>query len=143
MVEADVIKILEITQKTVQSEIQDLIANEDWGMPQGYDITVTRKGEKLTTEYTVQPSPHKELTEPQKKAIEMTKINLNALFENGDPFDGKNPEPQFETTNTPPTTEQYDNTQAGNITASTMTNNLDEEIAKGMEKEVDISDINL
>lgn len=103
--EADVIKVLEITQKTVQSEIQDLIANEDWGTPQGYDITVNRKGDKLTTEYTVQPSPHKELTESQKKAIEMTKINLNALFDNGDPFDGVNPEPQFVVKKAPQTNE--------------------------------------
>lgn len=106
MEEADVIKILEITQKTVQSEIQDLIANEDWGTPQGYDITVNRKGDKLTTEYTVQPSPHKELTESQKKAIEMTKINLNALFDNGDPFDGMNPEPQFAVEPAPQTNEK-------------------------------------
>lgn len=95
MEEADVINILEITQKTVQSEIQDLVSNDDWGSPQGYDITVNKKGKSLETKYTVQPSPHKELTESQKRAIDKTNININALYEGGDPFDGKAPEPQL------------------------------------------------
>ncbi len=44
-------------------DMKTLFDNEDWGEPQGYDITVTREGEKLETKYSVQPSLHKELTD--------------------------------------------------------------------------------
>jgi hypothetical protein len=30
---------------------------EDWGDPREYNLTINKKGQKLETEYTVQPSP--------------------------------------------------------------------------------------
>lgn len=81
------VQILELTQSTIQSALTDLIQSEDWGDPRGYDLTVNRKGSKLDTEYTVQPSPHKELAADIKAAFEAKKINLEALFDGANPFD--------------------------------------------------------
>lgn len=80
------VQILEITQATIQAAITDLVSSEEWGNPREFDITVNRKGEKLNTEYTVQPSPHKPLDEKIKTEFEGKKLNLDALFEGGDPF---------------------------------------------------------
>lgn len=63
------------------------IQSEDWGDPRGYDVTVNRKGKSLETEYTVQPSPHKELAPEIRTAFEAKKINLEALFDGANPFD--------------------------------------------------------
>lgn len=84
------VQILEITQATIQAGITDLVQSEDWGNPRGYDITINRKGEKLNTEYTVQPSPHKPLDEKISADFESKKLNLDALFEGGDPFASAN-----------------------------------------------------
>ncbi len=81
------VQILELTQSTIQSALTDLIQSEDWGDPRGYDVTVNRKGSKLDTEYTVQPSPHKDVTPEIKAAFEAKKINLDALFEGANPFE--------------------------------------------------------
>jgi hypothetical protein len=64
-----------------------IVDNEDWGDPKGYDMTITKTGEDLETKYTVQPSPHRELTEEEKELIGETKVVLEALFEGEDPFD--------------------------------------------------------
>lgn len=47
----------------------------------------TRTGESLTTEYSVQASPHSEVPESVKKAYKEKKINLEALFDGANPFD--------------------------------------------------------
>lgn len=80
------VQILELTQTTIQSALTDLIQSDDWGDPRGYDVTVNRKGSKLDTEYTVQPSPHKELPADIKAAFEAKPINLEALFDGANPF---------------------------------------------------------
>jgi hypothetical protein len=51
------VEILEITQTTIQTALEELIHSEEWGDPLGYSITVNRKGENLETEYSVVPSP--------------------------------------------------------------------------------------
>ena len=81
------VQILEITQSTILAAITDLLNSEDWGDPRGYDITVNRKGEKLDTEYTTQPAPHKEAGAAIREAYDKQRINLNALFDGGDPFE--------------------------------------------------------
>lgn len=84
------VQIMEVTQATIQSAITDLANAEEWGNPRGYDITISRKGEGLNTEYTIQPSPHKPLDEKIRAAYEDKKLNLEALFEGGDPFAAAN-----------------------------------------------------
>ena len=81
------VKILELTQKSVMESIKQLVDSEDWGDPKDYDINIHRTGEKLETKYTTQPSPKKPLTEEEAELVEKTKINLEALFTGGNPFD--------------------------------------------------------
>lgn len=81
------IQILEITQASIQGPMTELVSNDDWGPPQDYDITITKKGEKLDTEYTVTPSPHKDVPQEAKNALRDTKIDLEALFSGDNPFD--------------------------------------------------------
>ena len=80
------IKILEITQSTIQKAISDLASNEDWGSPHAYDLKVTKKGQEKQTEYAVMPSPKKDLSDEIKKAALDKPINLEALYKNADPL---------------------------------------------------------
>lgn len=80
------VQILELTQLSIQGPITDLVNSEDWGDPKEYDLTITKKGQKLDTEYTVQPSPHKPITNDVKQAYEDAHIRIEALFEGGDTF---------------------------------------------------------
>lgn len=84
------VKILEITQKTVQSDIRAYTLNEDWGSPvMNYTFTVNREGDKFETKYTTMANPTKIIPEEWKKAwedVQAAGFDLNALFDNGDPF---------------------------------------------------------
>jgi len=80
------LQILELTQASIQGPIEDLVVSADWGDPKEYDLTITKKGQKLDTEYSVQPSPHKAVPEEAHKAYREARINLEALFDGGDPF---------------------------------------------------------
>lgn len=80
------IKILEITQSGIQTSIQSLSRDEEWGSPFDYDIKVIRKGEKLDTEYSVQPSPKKPIADEVQAALINATIDLEQLFSGGDPF---------------------------------------------------------
>lgn len=80
------IQILELTQASIQGPIEDLVMTEDWGDPTGYDITITKKGQKLDTEYSVQPSPHKPVAEDVAALFKATHVDLPALFDSKDPF---------------------------------------------------------
>lgn len=80
------IQILEVTQKGLQKSLTALIQDEDWGDPTSYDIVVTKQGEKLETEYSLQPKPAKPV-EPEIEAKFKEKyINLDALYDGEDPF---------------------------------------------------------
>lgn len=90
--ESESIKILEITQKTVQSAIKALSMNPDWGSPFNYQLTVTRKGSgKEGTEYFVVPSPKSPL--PEAATLELVRLNLDmeALWRGEDPFANAKP----------------------------------------------------
>lgn len=93
------LQILELTQASIMGPIQDLVLNEDWGPPQDYDITVSKKGEKLDTEYSVAPSPHKDVPPEALNARRTVKIELEALFDGSDPFEGS--EREIEKADTP------------------------------------------
>ncbi len=81
------VKILEITQSTIQKAIKALIDNAKWGAVFGYDITITRSGEGLETQYSIMPNPHSELQAEIVEEYKNKPVNLEALFENGDPFE--------------------------------------------------------
>lgn len=83
------IKILELTQKSIQKLITSLVQDEDWGDPKQYDILITRKGDGMETEYTVNPKPAKPLEkeiEHKWQALQTEGFSLEELFAGGDPF---------------------------------------------------------
>jgi hypothetical protein len=79
--------IWEITQKTILKAITNLANEKAWGSPLKYDLKVIRTGEDLQTEYQVSPYPHRETPDKVKSALNSVKINLNALFNNENPFE--------------------------------------------------------
>lgn len=83
------IKVFEITQATIQSQISSLYEDEDWGHPRGYDLKIIRSGEGIETEYNVNPGKSGLLPPAMVSVFEQSPINLMALYENSDPFDSK------------------------------------------------------
>lgn len=83
---ANAVQILEITQSTIQKSIQDLSKDDEWGAPFFYDIKITRKGKDLATEYSVTPSPKKDLSDEIKKAALDKPAYLDALYDGADPW---------------------------------------------------------
>lgn len=79
-------QILEITQKSVMSAIENLVRDEDWGSPKGYDLKVNRTGEGLDTEYAVSPKPKTPVKIEIQSQFENTPFDLTLLFVNDDPF---------------------------------------------------------
>lgn len=80
------VKIWEITQQTIQKAIRELATDEDWGSPVEYDLTVTRTGSGMETEYMVNPTPKKALSNEAQVAFKSMTINLEALYAGDDPF---------------------------------------------------------
>ena len=80
-------KIWEITQQSIIKGIKALTANEDWGNPFSYDITINKKGEKLKTKYSVTPSPKKPLAKELVKEAENKPCNLHKLFDDENPWE--------------------------------------------------------
>tara|TARA_R110000796_G_scaffold63139_1_gene145497 strand:- start:5369 stop:5977 length:609 start_codon:yes stop_codon:yes gene_type:complete len=79
-------QVLEITQQTVIAAITELNNDSDWGAPWNYDLKVVRKGQKLETEYSVNPSPKKKISQEIRDAVSDWEINLELLFDDADPF---------------------------------------------------------
>lgn len=84
------IQILHVTQATIRNKIESLCSDQDWGQPFFYDIKIIKKGEGVDTEYDINPLPHKELHPSIEEAFNENPCNLDALFDNGDPFDVSN-----------------------------------------------------
>jgi hypothetical protein len=84
------LQIMEVTQTTIQDAIYGLQLDEQWGSPTGYDINVSRKGEKMETKYQVIPSPPQQVCQEAQTAYTESSIELQALFVGGDPFDEEN-----------------------------------------------------
>ena len=85
---ANKIQIYEVTQKTIQGEIQAYTKNLRWGDPKLYDLTISRKGTTIEdTEYHVMANPPiEEITTEIENAYLEKPINLEAMFDDGDPF---------------------------------------------------------
>lgn len=80
------IQILEITQQTIQTAIQSLSKDDDWGAPYAYDLKIIKKGRDLQTEYSVTPSPKKPVPDEVQKAALDKPVYLDALFHGADPW---------------------------------------------------------
>jgi hypothetical protein len=82
------VQLLEVTQKSVQSQMKAYVDNARWGDPKMYDITVTKSGAMFDTEYqTVANPPIAPADQKILDAYAKKPVNLNALFDtDGDPF---------------------------------------------------------
>jgi hypothetical protein len=80
------IKILHITQAGIKAAITGLCKDVDWGSPYTYDLKILKNGKGMETEYVVNPVPHKAIPAMVKQAFEEKPCNLDALFDNLDPF---------------------------------------------------------
>lgn len=85
------IKILSVTQKAIMNAILEYMNTEEYGSPLGYDIKITKTGKGMETKYAVVALPPKELTKEIKAKIDSVKVNLPALWDNGDPFEEIDP----------------------------------------------------
>lgn len=91
------VQVLELTQKTIMLAIKSLVDNPKWGDPQMYDIAITKVGEGMDTEYSVQGEPPIGKPEPSVQALAKAKpINLEALFDGKDPFEAPTSQSQIE-----------------------------------------------
>ena len=84
--QTNTVNILEVTQVGIRNSIIALVTDNEWGDPKGYDITITREGKELDTKYTTMPSPHSEAPGEALATFMATKIDLEQLYVNGDPF---------------------------------------------------------
>lgn len=80
------IQILHITQSSIQKAIEVLSKDEDWGAPYGYDIKIYKSGNGVDTEYSVNPTAPKPISQDILDAFNKKPCNLEALYTNADPF---------------------------------------------------------
>ena len=69
------VQVMEVTQTTIKTALFSYNNDEDWGDVREYDLNIRKTGEGMKTEYTVIPSPKKELTPAVLEATERVKIN--------------------------------------------------------------------
>ncbi len=83
------VQVLEITQSGIIKSLHALTKDSDYGDPRGYDVTVTRRGEGMDTEYTVLPKPPRPVAEEvsaQWTELQRDGFDISRLLSNGDPF---------------------------------------------------------
>jgi hypothetical protein len=80
-VKLEKIQIMEVTQRTIMSQILALIKNPKWGDVKTFNLSITKTGKSLETSYSVVPNP-----KTDAPVIYENDINLEALLTNGDPF---------------------------------------------------------
>lgn len=84
------IQILQITQSTIQGSIKTGVDLRQ-GNATNNDIGVERKGDGFDTEYTVQFADPSPVAPEIEEAYKAKKIDLEALFDGGDPFTSDTP----------------------------------------------------
>ena len=80
------LQVLEITQKSILKALKSYVESEEYGHPNGYDLTVEKKGEGLNTEYTVLASPPKALDEKVTEAVGNISCDLEKIFDGDYPL---------------------------------------------------------
>lgn len=79
------VKILEITQATIQRAMKIKIDNRG-GDAKGYDWIITRTGEGLTTEYDIDVTESSPLKPEIEIAYKQKNIDLSKLYSGEDPY---------------------------------------------------------
>jgi hypothetical protein len=83
------IQILEVTQVGIMATMDNYANNKKWGDVTGYNFIVNRLKTgplDMDVEYTTTVEPKEDLTTEILEAYEAKKINIEALYEGGDPF---------------------------------------------------------
>lgn len=83
--------IITIKQTRLFKALTDLVKNEDWGDFRKYDIKIIKivdmkKPEKFRNTYSISPVPPKPLSEDILKAIRENPVDLEAIWDGGNPW---------------------------------------------------------
>lgn len=84
--ESNMIRLLNVTQKSIQRAIYVQTQDEDWSDPTKYDIVIKRSGKGMDTEYSLVFKLPKPLSEQIKKAFDAVKIDEEQYFNGGHPI---------------------------------------------------------
>lgn len=89
--EAEIFRVLQISQKTVLENIYKYMKDEDYGDLTGYDLVITRKGSGKETKYSVLAKPPKPLAAAVDAEFKELGWKLDYVFENKNPWDKEAP----------------------------------------------------
>lgn len=89
--DAEKVCIITIKQTRLFKALTDLVKNEDWGDFRNYDIKIIKivdmkKPEKFRNTYSISPAPPKSLSDDILKVVRETPINLEAIWDGGNPW---------------------------------------------------------
>ena len=88
--ESGKVQVLQITQKSILKEIDQISQMEDYEDLLAWDFTISKKGSGLTTEYTVRPVPRKKGSQEHVDAAWLEAksegFDIGRLMTGGNPF---------------------------------------------------------
>jgi hypothetical protein len=84
------VQVLQITQKSILKEIDQISQMEDYENLLEWDLTISKKGSGLLTEYTVRPVPRKKGSQEHIDAAWLEAksegFDISRLIQGGNPF---------------------------------------------------------
>lgn len=83
------IQILQLTQKSIMTQLKALLDDEEWGSPKEYDITITKTKtgpRPVDVEYTTMPGKPKNVEKEIVDKYKGMNVELDALYKGDDPF---------------------------------------------------------
>lgn len=81
------VKILEITQASIQKTIEAIARSKDWGPPYFYDLIISREGDGMDTKYSIVPIPPSPVSKEIQEALIKKPCRIEALYDGDDPWD--------------------------------------------------------
>ena len=87
---AGTVQVMSISQKSILRELDAISQEEDYANLLAFDFTLSKKGSKLTTEYTLRPAPRKKgsdavITDAWEE-VKAAGFQLDRLLTGGNPF---------------------------------------------------------
>lgn len=80
------LQVVEFTQRSIQNQIMAYYEDEDFGDPKGYDLKINKSGKDLDTKYQIKALGKSEVVPEIMEEYLTAGIDLEQLFEGGDPF---------------------------------------------------------
>lgn len=81
------VQILSLDKSSILLDFETYLDDEDWGNPMQYDLKIEKTGKGMETRYKLIASNKKETSSEIIKEYSDMYINLDKLFEGGDPFE--------------------------------------------------------